>query len=188
MGRDKCLSSIGDPNKTNFKIGDMVLIRCHTPKDIFDSKYKLSFRMFKKILDKAFDVKDSVGKVRQVSIQHLQVLYPMEHMLTNLPDITSFEYTIKYLNTLTILTRCQIWVLQSKQRLDMHDIINTCNMHQSNLAHLQYHKYLIWLSEVRHMHNDSHWGNATHVHKYWIKSYKSCTLRKASPWLWVPHI
>ena len=55
---------IRDPGKTDFKIGDMVLIKNHTTKDTFDSKYKPSFRICKKILDKAFDVQDSIGKVR----------------------------------------------------------------------------------------------------------------------------
>ena len=32
------------------------------PKDTFDSKYKPSFRICKKILDKAFDIHDSAGK------------------------------------------------------------------------------------------------------------------------------
>ena len=62
--REKCHAPIRDPDKTDFKIGDMVLIKNHTTKDAFDSKYKPSFRIWKKISDKAFDVKDSAGKVR----------------------------------------------------------------------------------------------------------------------------
>ena len=53
-----------NPDKTDFKVGDMVLIKNHTPKDAFDSKYKPSFCICKRILDKAFDVQDSTGKVR----------------------------------------------------------------------------------------------------------------------------
>ena len=64
MARDKCPSQIRDPDKTDFKLRDMVLIKNHTPKDTFDLKYKPSFRNCKKILDKAFDVYDSVGRVR----------------------------------------------------------------------------------------------------------------------------
>ena len=33
-----------------------------------------------------------------VSIQHLQLLYPAEHMLSNLPNITSFGCSTKYIN------------------------------------------------------------------------------------------
>ena len=98
MTKDKCLPPGRDPDKTDFKIGDMVLMKNHSPKDAFDSKYKPSFRICKKISDKAFDVQDSAGKVRQVSIQHLQLLYSTEHMLTNLLDITLFGHTTKYLN------------------------------------------------------------------------------------------
>ena len=76
----------------------MALVRNHTPKDTLYLKYKPSFRICKKILDKAFDVQDSAGKVRQVSIQHLQLLYPMEHPLINLPDTTSFGHTTRYIN------------------------------------------------------------------------------------------
>ena len=87
------------PNKGSgqerFQIVGMVLIQNHTPKDTFDSKYKTSFRICKKFSNKVFDVQDSTGKVRLMSIQHLQLLYPTEHMLTNLPDITSFGCTTK---------------------------------------------------------------------------------------------
>ena len=90
MTRDKCPPPVRDPDRTHFKIGDMVLIKSHTPKDASDSKYKPSFIIFKQTSDKAFDVQDGVGKVGQVSTQHLPLLYPTEHILTDLPDITSF--------------------------------------------------------------------------------------------------
>ena len=96
--RDKCPPPIRDPDKMEFKIGDIVLMKNHTPKDTFDSKYKPSFRICKKISDKAFDIQNSAGKVRWVSIQHLQLLYPAEYVFTNLPDKTSFGCTTKYIN------------------------------------------------------------------------------------------
>ena len=68
----------------------MVPLRNHTPKDTFDSKCKPSFRIYKKTSDKAFDVQDNLDKIKRVSIQHLQLLHPTEHMLTNLLDISSF--------------------------------------------------------------------------------------------------
>ena len=79
MSRDKCPPPFRDSDRTDFKIGDMVLIKKHSPKDAYDSKHKPCFRTCKKILDKAFDVWDSAGKVRPVSIQHSQLLYPTEH-------------------------------------------------------------------------------------------------------------
>ena len=42
----------------------MLLIKNHIPRDAFVLKYKASFRIYKKNLDKAFDVQDSAGKVR----------------------------------------------------------------------------------------------------------------------------
>ena len=100
MARDKCPSLISDCDKTNFKIGDMVLIRNHTPEDIFDLKYKPSFRICKKISDKAFDVQDGAGKIRQVSMQHLQLLYLAEHVLANLFHMTSLDIPLNILITL----------------------------------------------------------------------------------------
>ena len=70
IARDKCHPSIRHPDKTDFKVGEMVLIKSHTPKDTFDSQYKPSFQICKRIWDKAFSIQDSTGKVRQVSIQH----------------------------------------------------------------------------------------------------------------------
>ena len=76
----------------------MALLRSHTSKGTFNSKYKPSFRICKKILDKAFVVQDNLGKNKSVSIQHLQLLHPTEHMLTNLPDINSFGHATKYID------------------------------------------------------------------------------------------
>ena len=98
MARDKCPPPIRDPDRTDFKIGDMVLIRNQPPKDAFDPEYKHSFRICKKISDKAFDVQDSAGKVRWVSVQHLQLLCPTEHMFFNISDVTSFGCTTKCIN------------------------------------------------------------------------------------------
>ena len=52
MAWDKNPTPTSDPSKTNFKIGDIVLLRNHTPKDTFDSKYKPGFRICKNISDK----------------------------------------------------------------------------------------------------------------------------------------
>ena len=73
------------------------------PKDTFDSKYKPSFQFCKKISDKAFEVQDNLGKVKQVLIQHLQLLHPTEHMLTNIQDINSIGHTMKYINHLDLM-------------------------------------------------------------------------------------
>ena len=53
-----------NPTKANFKIGDMVLLRNHTPKDTFNSEYKQSFQICKNISDRIFEVQDNLGKVK----------------------------------------------------------------------------------------------------------------------------
>ena len=90
--RDKCPPPIQDPDKAEFKIGDMVLLQNHAPINTSNTKDKPSFRIWKWISDKAFDVQDNAGKVRCVSIQHLQLFHPTEHVLTHQPDITSFGW------------------------------------------------------------------------------------------------
>ena len=56
---------IRDPSKTDFKIGNIILLRNHTSKDTFGSKYEASFRICKKISDKAYDVQDNLGKITE---------------------------------------------------------------------------------------------------------------------------
>ena len=78
-----------DPSKIHFKMGDMVLLGSHTPKDIFDSKYKQSSGFVRKFQTRLMMFKMIKAKLR-VSFQHLQLLQPTEHMLTNLPHLNSF--------------------------------------------------------------------------------------------------
>ena len=47
------------------------------------------------LCDKAIDIKGNSRKVRCASIQCLQLLYPTDHVLTHLLDMTSFEQTTK---------------------------------------------------------------------------------------------
>ena len=72
--RDKCLPPIKDPNKAEFKVGDMVLLKNHTPTTAFDSRYKTSFRIGQRDSVKVFNVQDCTGKIRWVSIQQFQLL------------------------------------------------------------------------------------------------------------------
>ena len=44
---DKCPPPIKDPHKTDFKVGDMVLLKKHTPTTAFDIKYKTSYQICK---------------------------------------------------------------------------------------------------------------------------------------------
>ena len=54
----------------------MVLLKNDVPTNTIDIKNKPSFRICKQISDKAFDVQESAGKVRCVSMQHLHLLHP----------------------------------------------------------------------------------------------------------------
>ena len=67
----------------------MVLLRNHTFKDTFDLNINQVSEFV--ISDKAFDVQDNLGKIKRVSFQHLQLLHPTDHVLTNLSDINSFK-------------------------------------------------------------------------------------------------
>ena len=98
VARVGCSSLMRNPDKAEIKVGDMVLLKNHVPTNAFHAKYKSSFRICKCISDKAFDVQDSAGKVRCLSIHHLQLLHLAEHVLIQLPDMASFGRTLKYIN------------------------------------------------------------------------------------------
>ena len=59
----------------------MVLLKNHAPVNTFDTKYKPNFRICKQIYAKAFYLQNSAGKIKCVSIQHHQLLHPIEHVL-----------------------------------------------------------------------------------------------------------
>ena len=48
----------GNLHNEELKIGDLVLIKNQTLQLPFDAKYKLSYRIIKRIGDKSFDVQD----------------------------------------------------------------------------------------------------------------------------------
>ena len=52
----------------------------------------------KKIEEKAFDVQDPTGKIKRVSAEHIQSMYPAEHYLTALPQKEIFGRTVNYIN------------------------------------------------------------------------------------------
>ena len=122
--RDRYLPPINDPNKTDFKLGNMVLLENHTLTTAFDSKCKTRYRICKCICNKAFDIQDSTGKVRCISVQHLQLLYPTDQVLTYLPDITILGQTTKYINHSKLMPnlhahakdRKQMYILSMKLR------------------------------------------------------------------------
>ena len=97
--RDKFYHPTRDPDKTDFKIGDMVLVKSHTSKMHliqntnllleFARKFQTEHLMYKTVLER--------------SIQHLQLLHPAE-LMTNLPDINSFGCTSKYINYCNLIS------------------------------------------------------------------------------------
>ena len=94
IAQDKCSPLLRDPDKTEFKVEDVVLLENNVQMDAFNTKYKPSSRSYR-ISDQAFDAYNSIRKIRWVSIQHLQILHPTEHVLTHLPDMTSFGWMTK---------------------------------------------------------------------------------------------
>ena len=53
IARDKCPPLTWTPDKTEFKGGDMVLLKNHSQTSTFDTKYKPRFRICKQIFEKA---------------------------------------------------------------------------------------------------------------------------------------
>ena len=51
-----------------------------------------------KVGEKAFDVQDPTGKIKQVSVEHIQVMYPAEYYLNGLPQKEIFGRTAKNIN------------------------------------------------------------------------------------------
>ena len=52
----------------------------------------------KKIGEKGLNVQDPTGKMKRVSAEHVQFIYPAEYYLTALPQKEIFARTAKYIN------------------------------------------------------------------------------------------
>ena len=52
----------------------------------------------KKIGEKAFDMQDPIRKIKRVSAEYVQFMYPVEHYLTTLPQKETSGRTAKYIN------------------------------------------------------------------------------------------
>ena len=127
----------------------MVLLRNHTPKDTFDSKYKPSFPICKKMSGKVFDVQDNLGKIKRVSIQHLQLLHHAVHLLTNLPNINCFGQAMKHINHLNLMPdlsmtiKAKIWhasqVHTSKGKHSITQHIYTLEIFQMDIQNMKAH-------------------------------------------------
>ena len=87
-----------NPCNTDLKVGDLILIKNQASQSAFDPKYKPSYCILFKIGYKAFDMKDPTGKIKRVSAEHIQFLYPAEHHLTAFPQKEIFGRTAKYIN------------------------------------------------------------------------------------------
>ena len=97
VARDRCPPLTWDPDKAEFKVEKMVLLKkpqlMHLVLNVNPASESVNI-----YLTKLFDIQDSKGNVRCVSIHHLQLLHPAEHVLTQLPDMASFGRTMKYIN------------------------------------------------------------------------------------------
>ena len=61
----------------------------------FDARYKTSYRIIKRTGDKSFKMQGPTGKVKRVSVWHLQFMYPAEYYVTSLPRMEMFQRTAK---------------------------------------------------------------------------------------------
>ena len=75
-----------------------MLIKNQTPQSSFNAKYKPSYRIIKRISDKSFYMQYPTCKVKRVSAQHLQFMYPAEYYVTALPKVEMFVRTAKSIN------------------------------------------------------------------------------------------
>ena len=96
MSHDRFPPHMGNPHNDELKI-DLVLIKNHTLQSPFDAKYKPSYKIIKKIVDRSY-VQDLTGKVKGVSARHLEFMYPAEYYVTVLPQIEMFRRTAKFIN------------------------------------------------------------------------------------------
>ena len=76
----------------------MILIKNQAPHSTFDVKYKPCYHIVKKIGEEAFDVQDPTGKMKRVSAEHMQFMYPLEYYLTALPWKEIFGRTAEFIN------------------------------------------------------------------------------------------
>ena len=98
MSQDLYLPTTGNPQNTDLKVGDLILIKNQAPQSALDMKYKPSYHIVKKIEEKAFDVQNPTGKIKRVSAEHVQFMYAAEYYLTDLPQKKIFGRTAKYIN------------------------------------------------------------------------------------------
>ena len=74
----------GNPQNTDLKVGDLILIKNQTPQSAFDTKYKPSYHIVKKIGEKPFDVQDPTGKIKSVCrAQNLCILQNIPWQLSH---------------------------------------------------------------------------------------------------------
>ena len=76
MSWDWYPSPTGNAQNTDFKVRDLILIKNQAPQSTFDIKYKPSYHIVKKIGEKVFDVQDPTGKIKRMSAEHIQFMYP----------------------------------------------------------------------------------------------------------------
>ena len=77
-------------SKTEFKVGDMVLLKIHTQKMLSMQSISLASGFVKESLTKLLMYKIAQGRSGECVCNILQLIHPTEHVLTHLPDITSF--------------------------------------------------------------------------------------------------
>ena len=64
----------------------------------WDVKYLPNFCICKVISERMYDSQDPTGHVKRTAIADIQLLMPVEYIVSTLPDITVFEQACKDIN------------------------------------------------------------------------------------------
>ena len=65
MSYDRYPPHMGNPHNEVLKIEDLVLIKNQTPQSPFNMRYKPSYRIINRIVDKSFDMQNPTGQVKE---------------------------------------------------------------------------------------------------------------------------
>ena len=93
----------------------------------------------KKIREKAFDVQDPSGKIKRVSAEQIQFMYPVKHYLTVLPQMEIFERTAKYISHPSLMPN--LYKELKKMELDRQQTDQTSTQNDSSPSDDAAHDY-----------------------------------------------
>ena len=83
---------------SNYKIGDLVMIRNFGKKSNLDAKYILNFRVVHLIGSRQLEVPDPTGRIRKVNVCDVHKIQPSDHIVSSIVDKQVFSKRGKYIN------------------------------------------------------------------------------------------